>query len=437
MTGEELLDLAQKHLIRYASAFAPFVVNRAEGSWIWDTEGKKYLDFTSGQICSTIGHNHPRIVEAIRKASERVFHLNSWMLSEEVIRLAQRLVHLAPDPLNKTILLNTGSESNEVGLRMAKLATGGFEVAGVDLSFHGLTTGVAGVTFSVPYKGYGPRPPGTFALPAPNSFRCPIKRDERGLPVHETCDVACLERGFEIFDANSAGSLAAVIVEPVLSAGGVIDPPEGYLSRLQELTHERGGLLVVDEAQTSFGRLGTMFGFERGGIVPDVLTVSKTLGGGLPLAATIVTDEIERKAVERGFLHVTSHVSDPLPAAVGLAVLDVIEEEGLVDRAAKMGERLRQGLEELQQRYEVIGDVRGRGLLLGVELVKDRDTREPAAELGGAVADECLRRGLSMNIVRGMGNSIWRIAPPLTVAEDEIDYALDIIDQSLQVSGRT
>jgi 2,2-dialkylglycine decarboxylase (pyruvate) len=428
MDQEALLELARKHLIRYASAFAPFVVSRAEGSWIWDQDGNKYLDFTSGQICSTIGHNHPRITEAIREACDRVLHLNSWMLSEEVIRLAERLAALAPDPLDKVILLNTGSESNEVGMRLAKLATGRFEVAGVDLSFHGLTTGVAGVTFSVPHTGYGPRPVGTFALPAPYSYRCPVKRDAKGLPASETCDLACLEQGFEAFDRNSVGSLAAVVVEPVLSAGGVIDPPPGYLRRMQELTHERGGLLIVDEAQTGFGRLGTMFGFEQDGIVPDVLTVSKTLGGGLPIAATIVSEEVEAKAVERGFFHVTSHVSDPLPAAVGLAVLDVILEEGLVERAAKMGQLLREGLEELAKEYEVIGDIRGRGLLLGVEIVKDRETREPAPELGAAITDECLKRGLSMNLVRGMGASVWRLAPPLTTSEYELEVALTIIE---------
>jgi 2,2-dialkylglycine decarboxylase (pyruvate) len=212
----------------------------------------------------------------------------------------------------------------------------------------------------------------------------------------------------------------------------VIDPPPGYLRRMQELTHERGGLLIVDEAQTGFGRLGTMFGFEQDGIVPDVLTVSKTLGGGMPLAATIVSEEVEAWAVERGFFHVTSHVSDPLPAAVGAAVLDVIVEEGLVERAAKMGQLLREGLEELAKKYEVIGDIRGRGLLLGVEIVKDRETREPAPELGAAITDECLKRGLSMNIIRGMGASVWRLAPPLTLSEAELTHGLAVLQEALR-----
>jgi 2,2-dialkylglycine decarboxylase (pyruvate) len=191
-------------------------------------------------------------------------------------------------------------------------------------------------------------------------------------------------------------------------------------------------LLVLDEAQTGFGRLGTMFGFEHDDVVPDLLAVSKTLGGGVPLAATLTTAAIEDDAVGKGFLHVTSHVSDPLPAAAGLAVLDVIEEDGLVERARARGDYLLAALRELQARHEQIGDVRGRGLLVGLELVEDRETREPANALGAAVTGECLERGLSMNIVRaGSSANCFRMAPPLSITEDEIDLAVSILDESL------
>jgi 2,2-dialkylglycine decarboxylase (pyruvate) len=194
-------------------------------------------------------------------------------------------------------------------------------------------------------------------------------------------------------------------------------------------------LLVLDEAQTGFGRLGTMFAFEQFGVVPDIVTVSKTLGGGLPLAATIASTAVEEDCVDKGFLHVTSHVSDPLPAAAGIAVLDVIAEEGLVDRARASGEYLLAQLSELQAAHEQIGDVRGRGLLLGLELVTDRETKEPASELGAAVTAECLARGLSMNIVRsGSITNCFRLAPPLNVTEDEIDLAVEILDASLRAA---
>ena len=421
-----MTDSRERFLIRYAGGFAPFVVARAEGAWVETADGRMLLDFTSGQICSTIGHNHPRITEAIRQALDRVMHLNSWMLSEPVLALAERLASLVPAPLGKVILLNTGSEANEVALKLAKMHSGRFEVVGLTRSFHGLLAGIASVNFSMAHAGYGPLLPGAFALPAPYAYRCPVRHCDGA------CDCTCLEAGFELVDQQSVGSLCALIAESTGSAGGVIVPPDGYFRRLRELCEEREMLLVLDEAQTGFGRLGTMFGFEHDGIVPDLVAVSKTLGGGIPLAATITSPEIEESCVARGFLHVTSHVSDPLPAAAGLAVLAVIEEERLVDGARERGEYLLERLRELQAKHEQVGDVRGRGLLVGLELVEDRESCRPANALGAAVTGECLRRGLSMNIVRaGSSANCFRMAPPLTITRDEIDLALEILDASL------
>jgi 2,2-dialkylglycine decarboxylase (pyruvate) len=419
-------DLRERFLIRYAGGFAPFLVTRASGAWVETADGRKVLDFTSGQICSTLGHNHPRIAEAVRETLDRVIHLNSWMLSEPVLALAERLTSLFPPPLDKVILLNTGSEANEVALKLAKMHTGRFEVAGLARSFHGLLGGISSVNFSMAHAGYGPLLPGALLLPAPYAYRCPVRHCDGA------CDCTCLEAGFELVDQQSVGSLCAVIAEPVLSAGGIIVPPDGYFRRLRELCDERGMLLVLDEAQTGFGRLGTMFGFERDAIVPDLVAVSKTLGGGVPLAATVTNAAVEEDCVGKGFLHVTSHVSDPLPAAAGLAVLEVIEEERLVARARERGEYLLQRLRELQTAHEQIGEVRGRGLLVGIELVEDRDSRRPADMLGAAVTAECLERGLSMNIVRaGTSANCFRMAPPLTIEEDEIDLAVEILDASL------
>ena len=420
-------DARERFLIRYAGSFAPFLVARANGVWVETADGRRVLDFTSGQICSTLGHNHPRIVAAIGGALDEVVHLNSWMLSEPVLALAERLASLSPPGLDKVILLNTGSEANEVALKLAKMHTGRFEVVGLARSFHGLLAGIASVNFSMAHAGYGPLLPGAFALPAPYAYRCPIRHCDGA------CDCTCLEAGFELVDQQSVGSLCAVIAEPVLSAGGIIVPPDGYFHRLRELCDARGMLLVLDEAQTGFGRLGTMFGFEHDGIVPDLVAVSKTLGGGIPLAATITNSLIEEDCVGKGFLHVTSHVSDPLPAAAGLAVLEVIEQERLVERAREQGEYLLGRLRELQAAHEQIGDVRGRGLLVGLELVENRESRRPADALGAAVTAECLRRGLSMNIVRaGSGANCFRMAPPLTISEDEIDLAVEILDASLK-----
>jgi 2,2-dialkylglycine decarboxylase (pyruvate) len=425
----QLQATVERHMIRYIGDFPPFFVERAEGSYFFDDSGRRILDFTSGQMCATLGHNHPDVVAAIQRSCERAIHLFSWVLPPEVVELCRELAGLLPPQLQKVILLNTGSEANEAAIRMAKLVSGGHEVVGLTASFHGLTGGAGATTYSVGRRGYGPAIPGSMAIPAPNAYRCPIRH------CSDACDLSCLEVGFELIDAQRAGQPAAAIAEPILSTGGVIVPPPGYFPRLKELCEARGMLLILDEAQTAFGRVGANFAFEQDGVVPDFLAVSKTLGGGIPLAAAVTSAAIEETCYERGFVHVTSHVSDPLPAAVGLAVLEVLRRERLAERALALGARLEAGLRDLHQRYEVIGDVRGRSLLWGVELVRDRRTRRPHPELGGMITRRCLELGLSMNIVSLPGlASVWRIAPPLTATEDEIDAGLSILDQALRES---
>jgi len=424
--GQELLATADRHLIRYAGDFLPLVIERASGATVYDSNGRHILDFTSGQMCATLGHSHPAVVAAVEQSCQQAIHLFSWMLSPPVIELAQQLAALLPPSLQKVLLLNTGGESNEAALRMAKLKTGGFEVVGLTSSFHGLTGGAGASTYSAGRKGYGPSAAGTMAIPAPNCYRCPL-----GLGPDQ-CGMACLEAGFGLVDGQSTGALAAFIAEPIISAGGVIVPPPGYFVRLKELCVERDMLLILDEAQTGLGRVGANFAFEQDGAVPDILTLSKTLGGGLPLAATITSDEIEDECYARGFLHLTSHQSDPLPAAVGVAVLEVLARERMAERAARLGQHLERGLQQLQQRHEVMGDVRGRGLLWGVEVVADRHTRTPHPELGARISRRCLELGLNMNIVNLPDmSSVWRFAPPLIVTEEEIDTALSILDQAI------
>jgi 2,2-dialkylglycine decarboxylase (pyruvate) len=413
-------------LIRYGGEFADLLIERAAGCWLTTEDGRRILDFTSGQMCATLGHGHPAILDAMRDAGDRVVHLFSGFLSRDVAELARELMTILPAPLARAMFLSTGAEANEAALRLAKLHTEGHEVLAFAGSWHGMTAGAAASTYSAGRRGYGPAMPGTMALPTPNAYRCPIAH------CRERCDMTCLDAGMALADAQSVGAPAAVIAEPILSAGGIVPLPEGYLARLQEHCRERGMLLVLDEAQTALGRVGAMFAFERHGVVPDILTLSKTLGGGLPLSATVTSGAIEADTAEKGFLHFTSHVSDPLPAAVGRAVLQTVLADGLPDRAATLGTRLRAGLEELQRRHEPIGDVRGEGLMIGVDLVDDRKTRAPAERYGTAVTARCLDLGLNVNIVKfpGLG-SVLRIAPPLTIAPEEIDLGLEILDRAL------
>jgi 2,2-dialkylglycine decarboxylase (pyruvate) len=270
------------------------------------------------------------------------------------------------------------------------------------------------------------------AIPAPNVYRPRFTAQGGELDWRRE-----LDDGFEQIDRQSTGSLAAFIAEPVLSSGGILDLPVGYMAVLKHKCEERGMLLILDEAQTGVGRTGWMFACERDGIAPDILTLSKTLGAGLPLAAVVTTAAIEEQAHARGYLFYTTHVSDPLPAAVGLKVLEVVERDGLIERARVAGARLEQGLRRLQSRHECIGDVRGRGLLLGLEVVKDRKSKEPAFALGEAITHECMKLGLSMNIVKlpAMGG-VFRIAPPLTVSDGEIDLGLELLGRAIDTALR-
>lgn len=415
-----------RHLINYGFEFVPALIEKANGVTLRDVDGREYLDFTSGQMCAILGHGHPEIIAAIEKACSEALHLYSGMISVPVVKLAEELASLLPGNLQRMMFLNTGAEANEAAIRMAKLHTGRFEVLALTGSWHGMTAGVSSITYAAGHRGYGPAMPGTMALPAPNSYRCPVRH------CCGNCDMTCMDVGFAMADAQSVGAPAAVVAEPVLSSAGVIVPPEEYFKRLKAECEKRGMMLILDEAQTSLGRLGKNFAFEIFDVEPDFVTLSKTLGGGLPMAATITSDEIEADCASKGFMHVTSHVSDPLPAEVGRAVLRVLAAENMNARVVEMGAYLKAGLEELQTRHEAIGDIRGLGLLLGVELVKDRESREPDPEYGAAVTRRCMELGLSMNIVwvGGMA-AVWRIAPPLVISRDEIDRGLEILDQAM------
>lgn len=427
--GEQWLTKARELFIRsFGVDFSAPVFERAKGAVVVDVDGNEYLDFSSGQMCATVGHTHPRVVEAIKRAADQVAHIESTSLTPEVITLGKRLVDLLPAPLKKVLFMSTGSESTESAVKIVKKATKKFEVVGLSDGFHGATWGATSMTF-IPSRrsGYGPALPGNYVIPAPNCYRCPLKT------TFPQCDFACARVGFDLVDKQTVGSLAAMIAEPIQGAAGYIDPPPGYFNLLRDLCRDREMSLIFDEAQTGLGRVGDMWGFDRDGVVPDVVCVSKTLGGGIPLAAIATSPDIEEAALRNGFWYYTSHLNEPLPAAVGLAVLDVIREETLVQAAREKGEYLKRGLLALKDKYEIVGDVRGRGLLMGVDFVQDPITKAPAEADAERITRICLERGLCMAPIRQRGRYfVWRVAPPLTISYGEIDRALDIIERAIR-----
>jgi 2,2-dialkylglycine decarboxylase (pyruvate) len=282
------------------------------------------------------------------------------------------------------------------------------------------------VTFAGWHSGYGPSMPGVFAMIAPYCYRCPL-----GL-THPSCDIACLKTSMELLDAQTTGNLAAVITEALFSAGGVIEPPPGWLRRLADACHEREMLLIIDEAQAGLGKLGTMFACEQEGVVPDLMTISKHFGGGIEISAVITTPEIEEKVAQQGLVIGHSHSNDPLACNAAIASLDIIVGDNLPAKALQVGNYWKKHLQNLGQKYEQIGDVRGRGLIQGLEFVKDRMGKEPFFELGKAIYDRCLNKGLLFSVRRN--GSVIRFVPPFYTTNEQLDAAADMLDRSIAES---
>lgn len=414
-------DRADQHLLYYGCEFAKFVPARAKGSWLYDRNGRSMLDFTSGQMSAILGHAHPEIVETIHRSAGNLDHLFSAMISEPVVALAERLADQAPE-LPKVMFLSTGGESNEAAIKLAKSVTGKWEIVSFSRGYHGVTAGAAAATFKIGRSGLGPLPQGYYAIPAPNAFRPRLG----GIDWR-----AELDDSFDYIDKICTGNLAAFIAEPILSSAGVYDLPLGYLAALKKHCETRGMLLILDEAQTGLGRTGTMFAFQRDGVAPDIMTLSKTLGAGMALSAVMVSAEVAAKAKPSGFNFYTTHVNDPLPAAVGLKVLEIVVREKLTERARVAGERLATGLLRIKQRYPAVGDVRGRGLIRGVEFVDFGNS--DATTISNAVTIAAMEYGLAANIVRsGTSGGTMRIGPPLTVSDDEIDQGIELLDKAIK-----
>lgn len=397
------------------------------GSVVRDVTGKEYIDFNSGQMCAALGHNHPTVVAAVKEACETMLHAHSSHYNVKEIELASRIGGIVPRPLQKTLFGESGADANEMAMMIARKFTGGYEIASPHISFHGLSDSTRAITFSGWHANHGHLPGGTYALVAPYCYRCPLRQ------TFPQCEYACLTTSFELLDAQATGRPAAVITEPLFSAGGVVEPPPGWLKKLQEMCHARGMLLIVDEEQTGLGKLGQMFGFESEGVVPDILTVAKHLGGGVGISAVTTTAEIEEKVVSQGYAATHSHANDPLICAAGIASIDVIQNEDVPAKARRIGSHIRERLDGLQQRYEMIGDIRGRGQLTGIELVRDRHSKEPATDEGRAIGQYCFGHGLIFSIRRN--GSVLRLVPPATTTPDQIDQAIDILGDAIEIAS--
>ena len=421
---------AERHLLHYGCAFADFVPARASGCYLYDASGARMLDFTSGQMSAILGHSPPgnRRHHPRRRRARSITCFPACMSSEPVINLAEAAGGLQVPALPRVMLLSTGGEANEAAIKIAKTCHRQLgDRRPSPKSWHGMT-GRRGRRHlqGRPSPAYGPMP--ASAATSRSRRRTPTRPRFPGVSTGRRE----LDDGFE-HDRPPRAAATWPLSSPSRSSAAAAswNCPMGYLRRAENANaDERGMLLILDEAQTGLGRTGTMFAFERDGVVPDILTLSKTLGAGMALSAVMTNDKVAAAADDRQFFFYTTHVNDPLPAAVGLKVLEIVLRDRLTERARQAGEYLAAGLLRLKQRHACIGDVRGRGLLRGLEFtnVGSRD----ATSISNAVTEAAMEIGLAANLVRsGTAGGTMRIAPPLTVQDAELDEGLDLLDRAI------
>ncbi len=397
--------------------------DHAEGVEVTDVDGNHFIDWTSGVLVTNVGHSHPHLVAAVQAAAAKLMN-NYECLNEPRVEAAEKLVQILPAHLDKCFFLSTGSEATEACTRIMKRKTGKFEIVSFHGGFHGRTYaaltagGLAG-----PKKGYGPTVPGAIRVPFPYCYRCPFKAKP------ETCGMLCLEFMDDAVRANSTGSLAGVLVEAYLGAAGFIFAPEGWFPRLEEWIRSRGLLFALDEVQSSFGRTGKMFGMEWENLTPDLVALGKGIGSGMPASAVAARGDVIG-VLGAGEMSSTMG-GNPVSCAAVVAVVEIFEKERLEQNALRIGALMKARLEELKERSPYVGDVRGRGLVMGVELVKDKATKEPAADLTRKLIDVAAQNGLLIGSVGVFGNVI-RVAPPLVINEAEAHESLDIFEKSLE-----
>ncbi|MDI3327406.1 MAG: 4-aminobutyrate--2-oxoglutarate transaminase [Alicyclobacillaceae bacterium] len=407
------------------SVYAPVVVERAEGALIHDVDGNTFIDLAGGLGCLNVGHAHPRVVEAVEQQVRRFTHTDfSVVMYDAYVALAERLIPYIPGGGEKKgAFFNSGAEAVENAVKIARAYTGRPAVLCFEGAFHGRTLLAMTLTSkTVPYKaGFGPFAPEVYRVPYPDPYRAgdPVRAAEEAL--------AALDRAFSALVAPR--EVAAAIVEPVLGEGGFIVPPKEFLSGLQERCRDYGILLIADEIQTGFGRTGHMFACEAFGLQPDLVCVGKSIAAGLPLSGVFGRKEI-LDAPGDGAVGGT-YVGNPAACAAGLAVLDILESEGLIGRARSLGVLLKTRLDRWKERFPLAGDVRGMGAMMAVELVKNRKTREPAGPETAALLRRALERGV-IAVKAGLYGNVVRFLMPLVIPEDQLNEALDVLEKELE-----
>ncbi len=432
MDTQTILDkqrqyLWPNHILYYTE---PLPLDHGEGLYVWDTDGNQYLDFFGGILTTSVGHNHPKVVEAAREQTGKLIHSSTLYPNENHVRLAEKIAEIAPGDLETSYFHNSGSEANEAAVLLAQLFTGNREIVALRHGYSGKTQLAMSLTAQSTWR-MGP----TFSPDIKHAhnaycYRCPLKLE------YPSCGVACAEDVEDVIQTQTSGKIAAILMEPIQGVGGFVTPPPEYFTIAAEIARDHGGLVIIDEVQTGFGRTGGhWFGIQHWDVQPDIMTMAKGIANGFPLSNCITRSEIA-EAMKGAGLTISTFGGNPVSTAASLATIEVMEDEAPPSRSAVLGDRLRAGLDRLWETYPLIGEVRGKGLMQGVEMVADRKTKEPTPQAVNQLFEEARQRGLLIG-KGGLYGNVLRIAPALTVTEEQIDEALIILDAAFAAVHET
>lgn len=422
---QEVLDLRKEFvnpaIFHYYKK--PIMVVEGKGQYLYDETGRRYLDGFGGIVTVSVGHCHPEVVKAANLQNETIQHTTTIYLNPGIALYAKELAAKMPGDLKVCYFVNSGSEANDLAVLMARAHTGNYDMIALRNAYHGGSPGTMALTSHHTWKFNVPHSFGVQHARMPDLYRGPFGEDDPDAGKKYAADVA------EIIQFGTSGKVAAFIAESIQGVGGSVVFPDGYLKHAYEHARAAGGLCIADEVQAGFGRTGTHFwGFETQGVMPDIVTMAKGIGNGCPLAAVVTTPEIARSLASR--IHFNTFGGNPVSCAQGRAVLRVIENEGLQANCLHIGGYLTAGFEKLAEKHSIIGQVRGKGLMLGVELVKDRDTKEPAKEACAEVFERCKDLGLLIGKGGLWGNTL-RIKPPMCITKADADFMLEVLDEAL------
>jgi 4-aminobutyrate aminotransferase len=426
-----LLQKDEAFLSQSMVRFYPLAIESGRDCIVRDIDGNEYIDFNSGLVCLNVGHSHPRVVEAIKKQAEKFTHY-SWtdFYYQNIVDLGEQICKITPGTFEKKVFFgNSGAEAIEAGIKLAKWHTRKQLFLAYINAFHGRTIGSVSLTASklVQRRHFFPIMPGVTHVPYPKCYRCPFKL------TYPSCSYWCVDfiDEYVLQRYVPPEDTAAIFFEPIQGEGGYVPPPPEYFKRLKKLTDKYGILLVDDEIQSGLARTGKWFAIEHWGVEPDVVCIAKSIAAGIPLSATVAKAELMDW---EGGSHANTFGGNPVACAAALEVINIIRDEHLLENAAKQGTYVMKRLKEMQEKYSIIGDVRGKGLMIGVEMVKDQKTKVPAKEEANEIMSKCWRRGIAL-ITCGL--STVRIVPPLTITRDLLDPALEIIQGAIKEVSKT